>query len=149
MGIIRGRITHPIRGYNSTREIFNSELTNLSFTIIFERVRTGLVFMLHLNKILGFQHWARTRPTTQTFKIPLENESWVGTLLRQNLLSTYFNLNLVDDFKCSWRIVTWCSCCCPSHWADVQQVEVQACRGTVLKWHHQGVGNLQPTWSLS
>ena len=55
--------------------------------MIFERVQTGLVFVLRLNTILGFQCRASTRPRLQTFKIHLEKESWVATPIRRNLVS--------------------------------------------------------------
>ena len=57
--------------------------------MIFKQVRTGLVIVLRLNTISGFQYWASTRPRTQTFKSRLKNESRVGTLLCRNLLSIY------------------------------------------------------------
>ena len=56
------------------------------WTLIFEQVRTRFVFVLPT--ILGFQDRISTRPRTQTFKIRLEKESWVGTPLCQNLLFT-------------------------------------------------------------
>ena len=59
------------------------------WTLILKRVRTGLVFVLRLYTILGFQYWALSRPRTQTFKIRLENKSRVRTLLRQNLIQIY------------------------------------------------------------
>ena len=53
--------------------------------MVFEQVRTGLVFVLRLNTILGFQYRALTRLRLQTFKTRLENESRVGTPIRRNL----------------------------------------------------------------
>ena len=50
-----------------------------------ERVWTGLVFMLLLNTILGFQYRASTWLRLQTFKTQLENESRIGTPIRRNL----------------------------------------------------------------
>ena len=110
-GIIPGRISCRSGGNNSTQIIFELELLNLAFkfgfhnlcfmisrviviirfsirvwTVIFELVPTGLVFVLPLSTILGFHYRASTRPRTQTFKIRLEIESRVGTPLRQNLL---------------------------------------------------------------
>ena len=55
--------------------------------MIFKRVPTGLVFVLRLNTILGFQYRASTRPRLQTFKTQLENESRVSTPIRQNLMN--------------------------------------------------------------
>ena len=85
MGIIQSRILRRIGGYNLTRVIFELELSNSAFTIcastladIFEQFRTGLVFVLRLNTILGFRYRAWIRPRTQTYKIRLENESRVG-----------------------------------------------------------------------
>ena len=80
---IRGQISRRIGGYNSTWVIFDSELSNLALTIraIFKWVQSGLVFVLRLNRILGFQYKVSTRPRTQTFKIRLENESRIGTPL--------------------------------------------------------------------
>ena len=92
-------------GYNLTRVILKSELKKLAFTIcavnggkmvitrssilvwtvIFERFLIGLVFVLRLNTIFGFNYWASTQPRSQTFMIRLENKSRVGTPLRQNL----------------------------------------------------------------
>ena len=83
--IIRGWISNQIRGYNSTRVIFESERIRV-WTMIFEQVQTVLVFVLRLNMIFGFQYRASTRLRLQTFKIRLENESQVGTPLRLNLL---------------------------------------------------------------
>ena len=59
----------------------------------YERVRTGLVFVLRLNTILGFQYRASTQPRLQTFKICLKNEYRVGTPICRNLLNTIQNLN--------------------------------------------------------
>ena len=53
--------------------------------MVFERFRTGLVFMLRLNTIFDFKYQASTRPRLLAFEIRLENESRVGTPLRQNL----------------------------------------------------------------
>ena len=54
--------------------------------MIFERFGTGLVFVLWLNTILGFQYQASTLPRLQTFKTRLENESQIGTPICQNLI---------------------------------------------------------------
>ena len=54
--------------------------------MVFQRFQTGLVFVLRLNTIFGFKYRALTRPRLQAFKIRLENESRVGTPIRQNLV---------------------------------------------------------------
>ena len=56
-------------------------------TMIFEWVQIGLVFVLRLNTILGFQYQALTQPRLQTFKAGLKNESRVGTPICRNLKS--------------------------------------------------------------
>ena len=80
--------------YNSYRKCRGFRSIHLaSFTVHQIKgmwVWTGLVFVLRLNTILGFEYWASTRPRLQTFKIRLENKSWVGTLIRQNLLPIGF-----------------------------------------------------------
>ena len=53
--------------------------------MVFERFRTGLVFVLQLNTIFGFKYQATTQPRLLAFKFRLENESRVGTPLRRNL----------------------------------------------------------------
>ena len=53
--------------------------------MVFERFRTGMVFVLRLNTIFGFKYRASTRPRLLAFKIHLENESQVGTPIRRNL----------------------------------------------------------------
>ena len=53
--------------------------------MIFARVQTGLLFVLRLNTILGFQYRASTQLRLQTFKIRLENETRVGTPICRNL----------------------------------------------------------------
>ena len=63
--------------------------------IIFERVQTGLVIVLRLITILGFQNQASTQPKIHTFKIRLESVP----PLRQNLnefklKQKFFSLNL-------------------------------------------------------
>ena len=45
------------------------------WTMIFEPVPTGLVFVFRQYTILGFQYLALTRLGLQTFKTQLENES--------------------------------------------------------------------------
>ena len=57
--------------------------------MILEQLGTGLVFVLRLNTILGFQYRGSTQPRLQTFKIRLENESRVGTPIRRNLLGAF------------------------------------------------------------
>ena len=57
--------------------------------VIFERFPSGLVFVLQLNMILGFQYQASTRLRSQNLMICLENESRVGTPIRRNLKQTY------------------------------------------------------------
>ena len=52
--------------------------------------------MLHVNTILGYQYWASTRLRSQSFDICLDNKSWVGSLIRQNLKHTQ-NLNCTCD----------------------------------------------------
>ena len=74
LGINGGQISHRIGSYNSTRVIFDSELSNSGLTIlasslsdfiikffiirflfsILEPLRTGLVFVLRLIMIFGF-----------------------------------------------------------------------------------------------
>ena len=56
---------------------------NESVYSVYERFRTGLVFVLRLNTIFGFKYWASTRPRLQAFKICFENESRVGTPIRR------------------------------------------------------------------
>ena len=56
------------------------------WTTIFERLRTGLIFVVRLNTILGFRYRASTGLRSQTFKTQLENESRVGTPIRRNLV---------------------------------------------------------------
>ena len=97
-----GQISHQIGGYNSALVIFDSELTNLAFTI-FERVRTRLEFMLRLNTILGFQYQASTQPRTQTFKIHFENKSRVKTPLGQNLMGAFSNTFCKHASKTKFR----------------------------------------------
>ena len=63
------------------------------------RVKTGVIIVLRLNTILGFQYRASTRLRLQTFqdstrerilsKTQLENESWVSTPICQNLIYVY------------------------------------------------------------
>ena len=60
----------------------------LPILLVFDHFRTGLVFVLCENTILGFQNRASTRLMAQTFKIRLDNQSRVGTPLRQNLIET-------------------------------------------------------------
>ena len=76
--------------------------------MIFERVQTGLVLVLRLNTILGFQYRASTRPSLQTFKTRLENESRVGTPIRQNLV----NLDLQSLTFCR-HLLSLCR-----HWGE-------------------------------
>ena len=70
-------------------------------------IRTGLIFVLHLNSIFGLQYRASTRPRSQTFKIPLEKESRVGTPLCQNLVKTWFWFYLKTNVTCKPRYVFW------------------------------------------
>ena len=51
--------------------------------------RLLIKFVLRLNTILGFQYRASTRLRLQVFKTQFENESRVGTPIRQNLVFTY------------------------------------------------------------
>ena len=46
---------------------------------------TGLVFVLHVNTILGFQNQASTRLKAQTFDIRLDGECRIGTPIRRYL----------------------------------------------------------------
>ena len=56
------------------------------WTMIFERVRTGLLIMLRLITIFWIQNQASTWPRIQTFNFRLEPESRVGTPIHRNLL---------------------------------------------------------------
>ena len=67
--------------------------------MIFKQVQTGLVFVLQLNTILGFQYRASTPTRLQTFKIRIENESRVDTPLRRNLTVTSVTQNLGLDYS--------------------------------------------------
>ena len=69
-------------------ELYSNWNFKIQLLQIFERVRTGLVFMLRLNTILGFQYRASTRLRLQTFKTRLVNESREGTPIRRNLFNT-------------------------------------------------------------
>ena len=66
-------------------------------TLVFDHFRTGLVFVLRVNIILGFQNQASTRLRAQTFKIRLNNESRVGTPLCRNLVSNIYGLIVVVE----------------------------------------------------
>ena len=118
-GINRGQISRRIGGYNSTWVILDSVLSNLglkirakfhylpqeafTLTVILERLRTGLVFVLRLITIFGFHHRTSTQPRSQTFKIRLKNESWVGTPFCWNLTksNTWFHwvVLLISDYS--------------------------------------------------
>ena len=66
-------------------KIFVKQVNIHVWTVVIERVRTGLVFVLPLKTILGFQYRALTWPRLQTFKTRLKNESQVGTPHSWNL----------------------------------------------------------------
>ena len=70
----------PLRYWEKTRYLAITRVR------VFEPFRTGLVFVLRLNTIFGFKYRASTQPRLLAYKIRLENESRVGTLLRRNFL---------------------------------------------------------------
>ena len=110
-GIIRGRILGRIRGDNSTWVLFESLRKKLAFTILassladllmharicvltleFDHFWTGLVFILRVNTIVGFQNWASTWLRAQTFDIHLDGECRIGTPICRYLLIIYLAL---------------------------------------------------------
>ena len=82
------------------------------WTMIFEWVQTGLIFVFRLNTILGFQYLASTRPRLRTFKIRLENEYRVGTPIRRNLESqiqfNYVQFNKPKRCSIGWFLDVLC-----------------------------------------
>ena len=48
------------------------------------QAKSGVIIVLQLNTILGFQYRPSTRPWLQTFKTRLKNESRVGIPIHQN-----------------------------------------------------------------
>ena len=58
-------------------------------TLVFNHFWTVLVFVLHLNTILGFQNRPSTQLRAQTFKIRLDNKSRFGTPLHRNLVNRH------------------------------------------------------------
>ena len=75
--------THTVRYSDES----NFKVFGIQIVIVqYERVPTGLVFVLRLNTTLGFQYRASNRLRLQTFKTGLENESRVGTPICQNLV---------------------------------------------------------------
>ena len=65
-------------------------------TLVFDHFRTGLVYVLCVNMILGFQNRASTQLRAQTFDIRLDGECRIGTLIRRYLTySQVFKLSKI------------------------------------------------------
>ena len=73
-------------GYNSTQVIFKLLLQKLAFTICDSCLANLLMhaqtFMIHVNKILGYQFRAPTRLRLQAIEIHLKDKYRVGTPIR-------------------------------------------------------------------
>ena len=72
---------------------------------VFGQLRTGLVIVMHVSTIIIYQYQGSPQQRLQQIDIRLENESRVGTSIRQNLLhSNAENCNqiLLQIFPLPW-----------------------------------------------